>query len=764
MAKKKSTDLNYLDSLVQDNNKEEEKKIEVVIKKKEKKQKKPKNEESIEKIKNIEEEKSKKEEPLPINEKKTEEKISEQKIIEENKKETILPKTGPKKRVGPNIELIRKKQQEKLLREEEERKEKEEQKRIELEEKERRRIEEENRKKIESEGKKKKDKKFKKVRDVEKYLGNMHVKTKKVESSKKEKVSGDEGCKSPICCILGHVDTGKTKILDKLRETNVQGQEAGGITQQIGATFFPLEFLHEKYKIKTKLPGILIIDTPGHESFSNLRSRGSSLCDFAILVVDFFHLLEPQTLESINLLKLRKTPFIVALNKIDKIYGYDTEKNLESQSEGVKLQFKKGVNETIVKFAEIGFNARLWNENKELSKFISLVPTSAITGEGLNILVGMILKMSETFMKKKTTLSEKFECVVLEVKNVEGFGTTLDVILVDGFLQENDKICVGTMEGPVITKVKSILIPQHCKDAKAKHSYDSVKRVNASMGFKLAANNLERVLTGSKVIKVKDEEEAMNQINEDLNYILKNIILKPNGVHVQASTLGSLEALISFLEKEEVPVFSFSIGDIRKQDITRASISKTPIMLCFDVEFSKEMLEYAKECSVKVFSAKIIYHLVDKYKEYTQKLSQDTKLKYADECIFPFELKILPNCIFTKRSPLILGVEIVNGRLMINKSVYVKREDKIERLGKVTSIENNKKPVNSAGKGDKVAIKIEAEYDNNKMYGRHFDENDSLLSIVTGKSVDILLKYFGDGVSEEEMKLLDRIRKDLEVY
>lgn len=743
MAKKKSTDLNYLDSLVENTNKDDNKK-EVSVKKKEKKNNKIKKEETSEKKIEIK--------PEP-------------KITETEEKKEVELKPVDKKRRGPDIELIKRKQQEKFLREEIERKEKEEQKRREKEELERRKIEEENRKLAELENKKKKEKKLKKEKNVEKYLGNLQIKEKKeTETNKNEKYMGEEGCKSPICCILGHVDTGKTKILDKLRETNVQGQEAGGITQQIGATFFPVEFLNRKYKIKTKLPGILIIDTPGHESFSNLRSRGSSLCDFAILVVDFFHLLEPQTLESINLLKLRKTPFIVALNKVDKIYGWDPEKNLESQSENVKLEFKKGLNETIVKFAEIGLNARLWNENKELTKFISLVPTSAITGHGLNILIGMILKMSETFMKKKTTLSEKFECVVLEVKNVEGFGTTLDVILVDGFLQENDKICVGTMDGPVITKVKSILVPQHCKDAKAKHSYDSVKRVNASLGFKIAANNLEKVLTGSKIIKVENEDEALSQINEDLNYILKNIKLKPNGVHVQASTLGSLEALITFLEKEEVPIFSFSVGDVRKQDITRESVSKTPIMLCFDVDFNKEMLELAKENSVKVFNAKIIYHLVDSYKDYIKKLYSDAKIKYADDFIHPFELKILPNCIFTKRSPLVLGVEILKGKLMINKSVYLRKEEGIDRLGKVTSIENNKKPVNQAVKGDKVAIKIEAEYDHNKMYGRHFDENDNLFSVVTAKSVDILFKYFSDEMSEEDVKLLDLIRKDLEIY
>eukprot|EP01115_Flamella_aegyptia_P011733 TRINITY_DN55_c0_g1_i2.p1 TRINITY_DN55_c0_g1~~TRINITY_DN55_c0_g1_i2.p1 ORF type:complete len:1001 (-),score=301.93 TRINITY_DN55_c0_g1_i2:28-3030(-) len=613
---------------------------------------------------------------------------------------------------------------------------------------------------------------------TEKDSKSTEVGTKPVEANKEEEL------RSPIVCILGHVDTGKTKLLDKIRHTNVQEGEAGGITQQIGATFFPMEAikeqtksLNEQFGLTYKVPGLLIIDTPGHESFTNLRSRGSGLCDIAILVVDIMHGLEPQTIESINLLRMRKTPFIVALNKVDRIYGWKSNKNepiqqaLQKQSRQVVLEYEERVKETIGLFASQGLNAQLYYKNKSLKEFrtmVSLVPTSAIEGTGIPDLLMLLIQLTQKLMADRLLSLSTLQCTVLEVKVVEGLGTTIDVILVNGILHEGDTIVVCGLNGPIVTTIRALLTPQPMKEMRVKGSYIHHKTIKAAQGIKICAQELDKAVAGSSLFVVKpgdDIESVKEEVMADLENMRKRIDTSGKGVWVQASTLGSLEALLEFLKESKIPVSGVNIGPVNKKDVIRASVMlehkpEYAVILAFDVKVSKEAKEIADEMGVKIFTAEIIYHLFDQFTAYIEKLKNDQKAAAAPEAVFPCRLKIYPEYIFNKKDPIVLGVEVVEGSLRIGTPIVVPAKGFID-LGKVTSIELNHKAQEKAKKGTSVAIKIEVPTgEQQKAFGRHFDQEDELVSKISRQSVDLLKANFREEVDKEDVHLLKKL-KDL---
>lgn len=493
-----------------------------------------------------------------------------------------------------------------------------------------------------------------------------------------------DNLRSPICCILGHVDTGKTKLLDKIRQTSVQEGEAGGITQQIGATYFPEDALKQKTAVvnkdnsfEFKVPGLLIIDTPGHESFANLRSRGSSLCNIAILVVDIMHGLEPQTLESMRLLRDRKTPFIVALNKIDRLYGWKKidnngfQESLELQNKGVQNEFRDRLNKTKLAFAEQGFNSELYYENKSMARNVSLVPTSAHTGEGVPDLLKLLAQLTQERMTNKLMYLSEIECTVLEVKVGEGLGTTIDVVLSNGVLREGDRIVLCGLNGPICTNVRALLTPAPLKELRLKSQYVHNKEVKAALGVKIAANDLENAIAGSRLLVVgpdHDEEDLEEDVMSDLEDLLQKVSKDNRGVSVQASTLGSLEALLEFLRVSKIPVANVSIGPVYKRDVLRAGVmlekaKQFAVMLCFDVKVDKEAHAYADEIGVKIFTADIIYHLFDDFTKHMETLLEQKKEESKLLAVFPCVLSTV--AVFNKKDPIVVGVDVTEGSLRL---------------------------------------------------------------------------------------------------
>ncbi|KDO81601.1 hypothetical protein CISIN_1g036359mg [Citrus sinensis] len=384
-------------------------------------------------------------------------------------------------------------------------------------------------------------------------------KTRKKDATAKNKTpsadatfkQAEENLRSPICCILGHVDAGKTRLLDCIRGTNVQEGEAGGITQQIGATYFPVENIQKRTEklnadAKLKVPGLLVVDTPGHESFTNLRSWGPGLCDIAILVVDIMDGIKPQTIESLDLLKERSVDFIIALSKADKLYGWKSCKNapikkaLEQQSKDVEDEFKMRLRNIITQFKEQGLNTELYYKNKEMGKTFSIVPTSAIRHKT---------------MVKKLAFRNEVQCTILEVKVCEGYGTTIDVVLINGVLHEGDKIVE-----PIDTKIQALLTPHPMKELRVKGAYQHHKEIKAAQGIKITAQGLQDAIAGTSLYVVgpnddledvkKAAMEEMKSVTEAASEGMKSVMSKVDktceGVCMQASTWGSLEALLAF--------------------------------------------------------------------------------------------------------------------------------------------------------------------------------------------------------------------------
>ncbi|KAJ2918206.1 hypothetical protein MD484_g2161, partial [Candolleomyces efflorescens] len=593
--------------------------------------------------------------------------------------------------------------------------------------------------------------------------------------------------RSPICCILGHVDTGKTKLLDKIRQTNVQEGEAGGITQQIGATYFPVDAIKTKTAVMNqdnsqeyKIPGLLIIDTPGHESFTNLRSRGSSLCNIAILVVDIMHGLEAQTLESLRLLRDKKTPFIVALNKIDRIYGWQAtpdnafRDSLAKQARHVQREFEDRVAKTIVAFAEEGLNAVLYYDNKNFARNVSLVPTSAITGEGVPDMIMLLVNLTQQRMSDRLMYLSELECTVLEVKVIEGLGTTIDVVLSNGILHEGDRIVVCGLNGPIVTQVRALLTPQPLRELRIKSQYVHHKQVKAALGVKIAAPDLEKAIAGSRLLVVgpdDDEDELKDEVMSDLTTLLNSIDKSGRGVCVQASTLGSLEALLDFLKSSKIPVSGINIGPVYKRDVMRAGTmlekaKELACILCFDVTVDKEAERLAEEMGIRLFKADIIYHLFDAFKAYNEEITEAKRRDAAPSAVWPCRLKIIAT--FCKRDPIILGVDILDGTLRVGTPLAVVKVDPatgaktIIDLGKITSLEINHKTqevVKKSQAGGGVAVKIEhAVYQSAKMFGRHFDDKDEILSHISRQSIDVLKTNFRHEASNEDWLLIKALK------
>jgi len=564
-----------------------------------------------------------------------------------------------------------------------------------------------------------------------------------------------------------------TTLLDHIRGTTVAKKEPGEITQHVGASVVPTyviervcEPLRKMFPIKLKIPGLLFIDTPGHELFSNLRKRGGSVADFAILVVDVLEGFKDQTFESIEILKERKVPFLVAANKIDKIPGWKPYPDspflmsFRKQSERVRDRLEELIYNIIGEMYKLGFKADRFDRIRDFTKIVTIVPVSAKTGEGIPELLAVLAGLTQQFMTKRLMYAEgPAKGVVLEVKEEVGLGTTIDVIIYDGILKKGDIIVVGGLEKPIVTKVRALLMPKPLQEIRApEEKFMQVDHVIAAAGVKIAAPNLDGALAGSPIFVIEDLskiDEYVFKVQEEISSIrvMKDVV----GVVVKADTLGTLEALIAALRRKNIPVRLADVGPVSRRDVIEASTSLKKnrfygVILAFNTKLLPGVEDEAIREGVKIFSDNVIYKLLETYEEWLIKEREREKLRELAKLIRPAKIRIIPGFVFRRSAPAIVGVEVLGGKI---KSGYPLMRKDGKRIGEIMQIQDRGKTISEAKIGQAVAISIRGHV----LVGRHINEGDILYTDLSEKHVETWIKKFKSELSDDELIVLKEIVK-----
>ncbi len=572
--------------------------------------------------------------------------------------------------------------------------------------------------------------------------------------------------RQPIVAVLGHVDHGKTTLLDKIRGTTVASKEAGKITQHVGASEINSQTIKnvctkmlEQNKIELKIPGLLFIDTPGHEAFTSLRDRGGSIADIALLIIDIRQGIQPQTIESLNILKSYKTPFIIVANKIDNLQSWKSQKTY-CVSESLKYddndseEFNNKIYEIMGQLAEHGFDSDRFDRITDFTKNIMIIPASAKTGEGMAEILVYLTGLSQKFLEQnlKIEVSGPGRGSILEVKEEKGLGTTIDVIIYDGTLNKGDTIVFGTLTEPRITKVRAIMKPK-LSGEKGDAKYRYVDEIHAASGAKIFAPNLEGAISGSPIIVANQTQEKAIQIIKDQ---LKDIIFgsDENGLIIKADTLGSAEALIKMFKEKEIPIRAVNIGNINKKDILDTQVVKENnkyygAILGFNVKINDDAKETATKLAIPVMISNVIYNLIDQYIEWKDTERRRDMEEMIKSIPWPARIRILPDHVFRDCKPCIVGVEVLTGRIRAGTRLIT---DTGEILGIMKHIQAKNESVSEAVKGMKVAISIVGP-----SFCKQMEEGMKLYPYINKTMADTFKKRFEDELNDEEKELLTQI-------
>jgi len=571
----------------------------------------------------------------------------------------------------------------------------------------------------------------------------------------------DKKIRTPIVCVLGHVDHGKTSLLDRIRGSSVVDSEDGAITQHIGATLVPIDAIKRMStglgSIAIDIPGLLFIDTPGHHAFTTLRARGGALADLAILVVDINDGFLPQSIEAVQILRNCRTPFVIAANKIDRIHAWKKNERqpfantFAAQNERVQTELETRIYELVGKLSELGFSSERYDRVEDFQRNIGIVPISAVTGEGISDLLMVLIGLAQRYMTDKLALSADGPGAgtVLEVKEERGLGTTLDVILYDGTLSVGDEIVVAGHDTIIETKVRSLLKPRPMSDILVEDRFERAKSVTAAAGIKVAAPKLEGVIAGSPLRVVVGDKRApvIDEVMHEVHDI--QVRLVDEGIIIKADTIGALEALSKELENNNIPVMKAGVGPVSRHDIIEAGTIKDPlssVVLAFNTPTLPDVVDTLADpmmLHVHLFEGNVIYQLIDDYVEWREDLQHRMEKQRFEKLILPAKITILPNCVFRQSNPAVVGVRVLGGKLQTGVNLILTNG---KRIGHLKQMQMRQESIHEADAGAEVAISIEGP-----TVGRQINVGDEMYVDIPERHVMII-----------ESEMLSKLNPDIQ--
>jgi len=570
--------------------------------------------------------------------------------------------------------------------------------------------------------------------------------------------------RQPIVSVLGHVDHGKTSILDRIRGTSVASREAGAITQHIGATEVPLSAIYEICSplISGKdftVPGLLFIDTPGHHSFASLRSRGGALADIALLVIDITEGFKPQTIESINVLRRHKTPFIIAANKIDRIDGWIPHEGetflstLKKQNSRVQERLDELLYGLTGMFYEHGFSADRYDRVSDFRKNLAIVPVSAKSGEGIPDLLLVLVGLAQRFLEERLESDDTApaEGTVLEVRDDRGMGTTVDVIVYRGRIARGDTIAVVSRDGVKTTRIRALLRPRPLDEIRdPRDRFESVKEVTAAAGVKISAPDLKGVIAGSPIFVVTPEtrEELMETARaaEEID-----IELADSGIIVRADAIGSIEGIAFEAKEANIPIRNAAVRDVNKRDILEAASQEDPLhraILAFNVSVLPDARELLGEHDVELIEGNIIYRLIEDYLDWAEAKKNEVESDIRAQIVFPGKVLFMPDHTFRISKPAIVGMRVIAGRIRVGQRL-IRKDGKV--IGRIKSIRSGEESIKEAIQGSEVAVAVDGA-----TVGRQMSEGDELYVDIPGGDAKKLTE--GNYLNADELQVLEELK------